>query len=70
MRLATFSTLLLPSVLASELASTSSTRDSASHPAVVQTPSPQPRTPYLELRQFELDRRQVQPAAAGAPAQA
>ncbi|KAI4268428.1 MAG: hypothetical protein LQ337_007846 [Flavoplaca oasis] len=33
------------------------------------TSSPQPQVPNLELRYLELDRRQIQPAAVGAPAQ-
>ncbi|KAL8805214.1 MAG: hypothetical protein Q9182_002089 [Xanthomendoza sp. 2 TL-2023] len=70
MRLLSFTALLLPAVLASELAS-SSTSDSPPHPAVLihQTPQPQPQRPYLELRHLDLDPRQIQPAAAGAPAQ-
>ncbi|KAL8815049.1 MAG: hypothetical protein Q9223_005777 [Gallowayella weberi] len=70
MRLLSFTTLLLPTVLASELAS-SSTSDSTPHPAVLnhQNPPPQPQRPYLELRHLDLEPRQIQPAAAGAPAQ-
>ncbi|KAL8646701.1 MAG: hypothetical protein Q9210_005983 [Variospora velana] len=73
MRHAVISVFLLSSVLALEPASPSSTSSGdVPHPVVLvlQTPAPEPQTPYLELRHLDLDRRQIQPAAAGAPAQA
>ncbi|KAL8953682.1 MAG: hypothetical protein Q9222_000466 [Ikaeria aurantiellina] len=72
MRLTTVSFLILPSILALELVSPSSTSNDAPYLAVLnlQTPAPQSPVPYLELRHLDLDRRQIQPAAAGAPAAA
>ncbi|KAI4288890.1 MAG: hypothetical protein L6R35_001848 [Caloplaca aegaea] len=73
MRHAVFSVFLLPSVLALQpVSSLSTSSGNVPHPVVLvlQTPAPQPQTPYLELRHLDLDRRQIQPAAVGAPAQA
>ncbi|KAL8960949.1 MAG: hypothetical protein Q9193_002428 [Seirophora villosa] len=73
MRHTVFSIILLPSILALEPVSPSSTSPKDSPRPVVlmlETPAPQPPRPYLELRHLDLDRRQIQPAAAGAPAQA
>ncbi|KAL8715361.1 MAG: hypothetical protein Q9220_000694 [cf. Caloplaca sp. 1 TL-2023] len=72
MHLTAVSFLILWSILALELVSPSSTSNAAPHPAVLilQTSAPQPPVPYLKLRHIDLDRRQIQPAAAGAPAAA
>ncbi|KAI4270086.1 MAG: hypothetical protein L6R38_007240 [Xanthoria sp. 2 TBL-2021] len=70
MHLITFSIIFVSYVLASEPVSPASTSDNVLPPAfLISTPSPQPQIPYLELRHLGLDRRQIQPAAVGAPAQ-
>ncbi|KAL8859969.1 MAG: hypothetical protein Q9178_003518 [Gyalolechia marmorata] len=71
MRSITFSILLFSCVLASEPVSPTSALNGAPVPAVLilQTSPPQPQIPYLELRHLDIDRRQIQPAAVGAPAQ-
>ncbi|KAI4196730.1 MAG: hypothetical protein LQ350_006376 [Teloschistes chrysophthalmus] len=72
MYLLTLSLAFLPSIFAFSPASTpTSTTSNAPHPEVLilQTPPPQPQTPYLELRHLGLDKRQAV-AAAGAPAAA
>ncbi|KAL8999359.1 MAG: hypothetical protein Q9169_001785 [Polycauliona sp. 2 TL-2023] len=72
MRLIASSVFLVSYVLASEPVSPSPASEQMLRPAVLSAPtsSPQPPLPYLELRHLDLDRRQVQPAAVGAPAQA
>ncbi|KAL8915719.1 MAG: hypothetical protein Q9172_006730 [Xanthocarpia lactea] len=71
MRFIAFSVLLFSGVLASEPVSPTSALNGAPVPAVLilQTSPPQPQIPYLELRHLDIDRRQIQPAAVGAPAQ-
>lgn len=64
---------LLPSVFALELVSPALASPNDSPHSVVlvlSTPTPLPQIPYLELRHLDLDPRQIQPAAVGAPAQA
>ncbi|KAI4112043.1 MAG: hypothetical protein LQ339_000050 [Xanthoria mediterranea] len=70
MHIIAFSIIFVPYVLASDPVSPASTSDNVLPPAfLISTPSPQPQIPYLELRHLGPDRRQIQPAAVGAPGQ-
>lgn len=66
-----FILLLVQYVLAAKPQSPPPDPDDVLHPALLTLPtsSPQGKIPHLELRHHDLDRRQVQPAAVGAPAQ-
>ncbi|KAL8899453.1 MAG: hypothetical protein Q9192_001549 [Flavoplaca navasiana] len=71
MRLLTPSIFLVSYAFASESLSPPSTSENMLHSALstLSTSSTQPQVPNLELKHRNLDRRQIQPAAVGAPAQ-
>ncbi len=73
MRLNSIVFFLIPSAFALEPVSVALAPPKDSPQPVVlilSTPATQPQRPYLELRHLDLNPRQIQPAAVGAPAQA